>query len=492
MKKQLIALVATIVVLLVSVGGYMAVDAIYGLSDPLTETADPSIKGYDSAEIQRTIKSMTVTNLYGTLNFTPKPDEDPIYSNRWYIAEFGNQLSHNTSVHAIAENFFVEIPALGYIDVEDVAELKTYGLDDPSVVVTINMLDGESFKFSYGIRLGFGENTGGYYLRRDNEMRVYIVEDYYYSIASVGLADLLNHNIIDGADSSTVITRIKIYGSDFKETTTMTLPDVSRSIFYLEPQQLYTTYDTTEPLVNMLALLESNYRAYASVDGIPDDILSFYGFDGPPKKCIEYDSYWEETVKNDDGEEEIIKHDMGTVRMFAGSSVYDESYGANIIYVMVEGRPIIYGISQSLISAWYDFDVDAVASHNLLNVDILSVDKLVIDTDFKKFTFDVSTTLNIDKVSLNGKDFDVAEYKEFYTSLMMIAYSERTGDSPSGGRYMTITFEGVTGTNTVVKFTQYNSRRYYMEIDGRGGLLVSYQVVDNILEQLKQYDKGSF
>lgn len=498
MKKQIIALICVVLIAAAAVTVYCIASDKYGQEVTVggSEFPDPCITGVAEAEIQHEVEEMTMENVFGTLHFTPKTDEDTTQANRWYIKELGNQLSHIRNVHTVANAFFVSIPYSSAFRVEQ-SDYDKYGLTEPDAVVSFKMKDGASYKFTFGNSTNLTGDSAGHYMMRDDNGVVYVVEDYYYNLAVYSLSEVISNVVVDTFDESSVLTDFHIYGKETEEVKMSYVEDM-RTYHLTEPDDLYLSLTAANDFVLSFNGLESLYVAAADFTAISDELLSFYGFTDNPRAAVTIDYKWYEPVLDADGKAvvdengaEVTEEKTGTLTLRAGVTSSDPNY-TQVIYVMRDDVPIIYAVSPSAVSYWTDFKVDENVSKLLYTKDMYTIDSVSYITAQKTYEFDLDVTTQLDAVRLNGKDIAVSDFRTLYASTVGLQYAERTdADKPAGEEYLRIVVKDIYGNTDTMTYTSAGERRYYATINGKGGKLVSYQPVEELLAAVQSLDKGS-
>ena len=216
---------------------------------------------------------------------------------------------------------------------------------------------------------------------------------------------------------------------------------------------------------------------------ILEGTLRLYGLDNP-SRILNF-KYTVDTSKIGEDGSAVQSYEDGehTIKM---GVIYDDK-----IYVMVDDVNAIYLVPFSLLDSVYGASFDSLAIRNIYTEKLINIEEIVFDTSFKTFDYMLTSSTQVNSAKLNGKTIDVSAVKSLYTTFASIIYSERTNDKPTAAPYMTITIKRTTGVTDVIRITEFNSRRYYVTINGEGDLLVSYELIDELLEALKATDKTS-
>lgn len=488
MKKPIATIVILAVMLLLAGGTYYFLQRENSGSEVTEESRTYSIgiSGYNEYNIANDIKKMTINNLYGTFTFTPDPTVDAIEDKSWFLNDMDNVKSDAYAVNDIALAFYtvtaskkLEVPA---------SELATYGFDKPELTVTMEFSDGNVYTFSFGASVALTNSESDYlcYLMRSGDDAVYLVENYYYDKAFVSLKDVMKTELYPQLEKGMIIQELTFGGT------------AGEALKIKNNQENYLDYQIAEPFARG-ADSAAISNVLGQLDVIKDDVtveiagtkdtpilegtLRMYGLDNPAR-VLNFKYTIENTAIGSDGKP-VTTLDDGehTLRM---GIIYD-----NKIYVMIDDVNAIYAVPYSALSAVYEASFDSLAVRNIYTEKLINIEEIKFDTSFKTFDYKLVSSTEVNSVTLNGKSIDVSAVKSLYTTFAAIAYSERTGDKPTAAPYMTITIKLTTGTTDVIRFTEYSSRKYFVSVNGQGDMLISYELVDELMDALKATDKTS-
>jgi len=475
-KKQIKWIVIGVIALAVAIGALLLIEKIPDQSQQSSVTTLPEygigIVGYERNHARDDIEVMTLVNPDRTLHLRPLNDGEYIESQKWTIDEFSGRESSKWAVNDLALNFY-------YITARDVlrdipaSELYRYGLDDPKNSITIRFLDGNEFTYRFGAKTPVGGTISGYYVMRDDDPNVYIVEEYYYNELQVGLPDLIGLYITGELDDQESISEISMYGPGYAEDMMLTyVPEEERdpttgSMFR------FTTPFTRDAddrfvleMVDALYYLDAYSVAEAYDKALPADVLAEYGLT-TPSKTISY----------------VYKGERTTLKV----GKVDGSYA----YIIYNEEPIIYQVAYADVKVWYEMSVEKLAVRTIYIANINKTESISFDTSFKPFDIKISLQgESANGATMNGKRINMGDFREFFADMIAITYIERADSpAPTGKADMSITYNMRDGSTVKVEFFKVSARRYHAVVNGRGGVLVSYDDVDSILDGLISLDK---
>ena len=488
MKKSIIIVVALVLALVLAGSAYIILSQRDNNNGDtvIDQTISIGISGYNEYNVANDIKKMTINNLYGTFSFTPDPTVNGIDDKSWFLDDLDGVKSDAYAVNDIALGFYSVI-ATKKLAVAP-ADLTTYGFDDPELTVTIEFNDGTVFSYSFGGSVGLSDSESDYYcyMMRSGDDAVYLVENYYYDIAFISLKDVMKTELYSQLESNAIIQEVSISGSEGDTLKIQNNVDNYLDYRIVEPYNRDVDSNAISDLLGELDII--NEDVTVEIAGtkdmqISDYTLHMYGLD-EPARILNFKYTIDDTSVGTDGN--IVQtHEDGehTIKM---GIIYN-----NTVYVMVDDVNAIYAVPYSLLSAAYEASFDSLAERNIYTERLINIDEIVFDTDFKTFDYKLTSSTEVNSVTLNGKTIDVSAIKSLYTKFASIAYSERSDEKPAADPYMTITIKLNTGATDVIRFTEYNSRRYFVTINGEGDLLVSYELIDELMDALKATDKGS-
>ncbi len=485
MKKRLLIIILSAVAVLI-VGGSILLQQHFNDSDKPEEgkTISIGISGYDEYNIAHDVKKMTIHNAYGTFSFTPDPTVDGIEDKSWFLDDLDGMKSSYFAVNDIALAYYTITASTALtVSAED---YTTYGFDVPELEVTIEFNDGNVYTYSFGTSVGLSDFESDYYcyVMRSGDDTVYLVESYFYEKAFISLKDVMKTELYPQLESNATIYELTLSGAQGDSMKIKSYEDNFMAYYFVEPYTRDTDRIAMSNLLNQIDIIDTGVviEAAGTKDmPILENALHMYGLDDPAR-VLNFKYTVENTETAEDGTILTVK-EQGEHTLRLGI-VYD-----NLVYVMADDLNAIFSVPYSLLSAVYEASFDSLAARNIYAEKLISIEEMKFDTAFKTFHYKITATTEVNSVTLNGKSIDVSAVKSLYSKFASMTYSERTDKKQTAEPYITITVKLTTGKTDVIKFTEFNARRYYVTINGQGDLLVSYELVDELLEALKTTDK---
>lgn len=478
MKKRLYTLVITFCVLLVlGIGIWILVLQPAAEDETDDDTLSIGITGYenDSDQVTNDVSKLTIINQYGQINLTPIPrtTDATASSAKWLIEEMGNAESGDWSANDMALAFYI-IEATGKIDVET-SNLTAYGLDTPDSVVRIAFADGNTHEYRFGDQLSISGDTICYYVMRDDDPSVYVVEDYYFEKAQVQLKDVVNYTMLEEIDDIALVSKTIIYGAGYKERIEIEpIPDGERSDLitathrFVLPALREMPTESSANLFNSLSGISASSVAAAAKDKLPDSVLAEYGLDNPTRI--------------------VTFNNNGTVHTLKAGNA-----NGTDVYILLDDVPMVYVLPMSTITYWYNADFDTMAYRIMYAIAIADVKTITFKTEGKTYEFKVTTDESdeVIGVTLNGVKATVATYKALFTEFVGMAYKERDAATYSAAADMTIHVTKESGTTDTIELIPANARRHMYVKNGEGGFLISYESVNDLRTLLIAAEKST-
>ena len=103
---------------------------------------------------------------------------------------------------------------------------------------------------------------------------------------------------------------------------------------------------------------------------------------------------------------------------------------------------------------------------------------------------DGKTTAQVTKVTTDGKELDVDNFKTFYQYLMGCPTNEIYFTDPEGESYLTITFDRKDGKKDVMEIYKDSSRRSVVKLNGETSFRIQSTWVDTFVANMDRLLKG--
>ena len=351
---------------------------------------------------------------------------------------------------------------------ENASDMSKYGLDDPKVSILVTYSDGETKTLYIGDE---APDARFVYARIDDESTVYMLYQRKLSYYTGKVTDYVNLTLIDKPSDDAwpeygelrVVRKDLDYEMAFENSTDDTMGGISGQVM-TEPVFSYlnitNSTDTTHGMWGLTA-------ASCEVLEPTGDQLSEYGIADP---------YCEVTLKG-----EGYDYDLKI-----GNAVYEKDSEGNdtdmvssyYCYITgVSGRNCIYNIAADSLP-WASIKAEDVTSSLMTANYIYDLDSLQMKTADRDLGFEIKSsgstfeqkdendTPEVEKVTVDGKDLNVENFKAFYLYLMGCPTDEICFEEPTGESVLTITMNKKSGGKDVMEFYKDSSRRYIVKLNG--------------------------
>lgn len=351
---------------------------------------------------------------------------------------------------------------------ENVTDFAKYGLDDPQTVITVTYTDGEVKTMSIGDEAPDARYA---YARIDEEDTVYMVYQRKLTYYTGKVTDYVNLTMIDKpADDDwpdygvlTIMRKDLDYDMKFENDTSTLAGGISSQVM-TEPVFSYLNItNSTDTTHGMWGLTASEC---VLIEPSEEDFRS-YGIDDP---------YCEVTLTGD-GYDYDLK---------IGNAVYEQDEDGNntdnvvSYYCYVtgsKGRECIYSVAAASLP-WASIKAEDVISSLMTTNYIYDLDSIEVRTEDKTYAFEVESNGSsteelpddanpeVTKVTLDGKELDVENFKSYYLYIMGCPTDEICFEEPSGDSVLTVTMNKKAGGEDVMEFYKDSSRRYIVKLNG--------------------------
>ena len=182
MKKQKTQLIILLVVLGCAVGAYFAAKSYSSHKEASKKSATYTAFSLSDDDISG-IQNITAANDAGGFNVNHDSKADT-----WTFADFPDEKVDTTQIHTMTD-------ALSNLssnnEIKNVTDFTQYGLDSPTMTVTITLSDGSTHKLAVG---DYNNQIAEYYLRVDDADTVYTISSTIYSDFNVTTSNLVATN----------------------------------------------------------------------------------------------------------------------------------------------------------------------------------------------------------------------------------------------------------------------------------------------------------
>ena len=460
-KKRLTSIIAAALAVAVLIGGTVTVIKLIPelqdeeVADSIFE--DITVLDNDSSNF----KTVTITNSNGTFNFVTQKiettnDDGEVETTEYWTAEGIDATKLSTTTMESIISSAASITAIREINSKSASDC---GFDEPSVKVTVDDKDGNSYAFFIGDE---SSDMLGYYFMLEGSDKIYVVaagefSDFLFSLNDLGdktsipatlfEADTSENKTEDG--SYAYFDSLTLSGKNFPETVTIINNNEDTASAEIVPY-LITTPPKRYANSSNLSSLVSLFSNTTTVEGnyafdITDETLKQYRLDNP-------DVIVTMTIEGESKSFEI--------------SAIDNTYCA----VIYDGATMIRKVSTDSF-AFMSLKAEDFYNKNPFLYAISDLSSLSLKTDEDDIKFDISITEDEDSnkvynISANGTKITASDFQDFYADFVMIECSDFTIEDVSGEPNASIIFDLNDGSDVTINFYKVNATQYQYSIDG--------------------------
>lgn len=408
MKRVLIVLV-----LLIVVGGIAALVFHLDKEEPFKQ--DRTLFNYVDEEIEE----IRISSAHGEVYFIKKPEG-------WAMIK-PHPYKIDAAVIGMLENRLKNFLASRVLE-EDTADLKTYGLDNPSAAIRFKLDDGTEKQ------LFIGEMTASkvqYYAKDSAKDNIYILGSYDVENFLRPINEFRDRTILEVDTKSINSIALDISGKrDFKLT-----GEDSGNWRMVEPLDIEARGDAVMEI--MEDILSVKIKDFVDI-GVDD--TARFGLKDPLY-----------TLEIGDKSRNAQKIYFGNV---------DEE--KQVIYMKSDGSEDICTLSLELFDP-RRFKIAEFVSEAPLSVGIGDVNKIVIDEDGLEVEFKRDTSKVEDSFTCGGKAVDMEQFTELYVNIMSLTAEGYDPDNKGGTPHLTVILELKDKSQTIkAQFVKRDELSYYM------------------------------
>ncbi len=379
---------------------------------------------------------------------------------------------------------------------QETGDLTEFGLEDPAIVVTINLDDGTSINLKFGIEAP--AYSGRYMMLNDNS-DIYLVDSSLYNAFDKNETHLVEYEDLPSIDGNN-IRYINIISNDKSEL----------EMRYNEEELGYTAssnWEITQPYENVQlgdnsAILEylGNYSSLSFDQGIDYEVedLGKYGLDDPAYTI--YLEYFEIVEVEDDDENEDTSEEVETMtvdhtlELQIGSTNESGDY-----YVKTADSDSVGILSESSVNNLVDINPFTLLDKYFSMINIISVDSIEIKTEDQVHVMDieretVTTTEDgedkeelVEEYYINDELVEDSEFKSIYQAIIRVSGEQEVAEDYEIGNeepVLTITFHRNTEEYETVeiKYYPYDDSYYAVDINGNIIYLVDLRNINAIVD----------
>ncbi len=390
----------------------------------------------------------------------------------------------------------------------------SFGLDSPSILVTVTTEDGKKTDISIGDTIPVGD---GYYAVLNGGKEVYVISADFYNLFTHKVEEMVEVEPIPSLNAAD-ITYLSVENKD-KPAFEVSYDENNYADYSgftkWTMKQPYTTDIAAD--ADALGTLFGNYSGLSfltCVDYNAKD-LSKYGLDNPAAVIrLKYneaatDSNTADTADAGTADDANAAGTEKTERLFElliGSTDADGNY-----YAKQEDSNAVHTMSADTVSKLIDIDAYGYVycSINLFHIDLIDSVKLELDGETYTLrierpkadageTSEESTDAGDESAAVkyyfNGNPAEEKSFKELYQKIIAPVTekeipSDYSGDNTGKTPYLTLEFHFTAGQTVTVKYLPYDESYYIVDTDGAEYFLTDLRVINDLADAVRNYAK---
>ena len=499
MKKKTVKLVSAVVVLGVVSGAYVGVN--HYVSSQEAKEAEEKDTSVDLVSLEADdVTAVSFTADQNEVEFDKKDDTWTEKSD----ADFPvNQDTVDSAVKGVASLTADQ-------EISDVEDLSEYDLDSPQNTITLTTADGDTT-----LEVGMESSNNQYYVKKaEDDKNVYLVSSTSIEPFMGTLYDFAESGTFPSVTSAT-ITDVKVDKENGYEIT----QDAENLFWNVSDGETTEKADTTKAGTVTSAVGSLAYDKFVDYNCTDD---SKYGFDDPyavitvkytEEEAVESDEDSEESTDADTEEsttdeaaadtsedadasdEDSSEEEQETQTVEKTLTIYVGDETGDDRYVKVDDSKEVYTITKdsltdildSTMSDFYSMTVSYVSANDLDSLEVQSADgdhtiNVVTETVKAEDEDTTDDTDSSDESSsddeeetttttykLDGEDLDESTFTTFYNKLINMTAQERLTEeyTPEGDPAYTFIFKDTNGTETTVKYYEYDTNFYAAVVEDK-------------------------
>ena len=395
--------------------------------------------------------------------------------------------------------------ALSYLTAVDTVAANeadsAYGLDQPTVTITVTYYDGEAVTLTVGAK---SKGTEGYYCRRGGDATLYLVDTTFVDSLLVDGMQWIGKTVIappavnaDDEEGQAQLLNLWLTGS-CREKPIEIITDTEAAypgMTFVSPYIIRAPY---------LRAVDSDYfttvtpnMTYLTASGVAAvhptiDQLEAFGL-SDPYSVAAFTLSVVSTTAADNGGTKTSHYNDREHMVLLGNKNADGDY-----YALIDQYDLVYTLSPAAVP-WAEMQYIDVANKLLFMKAITSVDSITVTSDGRAKTFALAHHPEKEKrdeqmtVTADGKTYDTAEFRILYQLMIGIkrVADKEEGATVSGAPVMKLemAFNDGTAPMEIALYPMTASRYLCMTADGEESA-VSISTVDAFLKQYTNYLNG--
>ncbi len=484
-KKLLPKILAGVLALVVLAGSTVAVIKLI----PTKEEGEEQTETSNSIEVKKLdsdkISSVKVTNTGGTVDFYSETvSDDSGESNsttrvEWYTKQVDKSLTDSTKIQGVVETV-ATISANMEITKKSVEEC---GLTSASTKAVVTPNDADAYTVLLGDKSP--DNTG-YYLKIENEDKIYLVSDEVYNS--------LQFTILDFAATPT----IESFDKEDKEvadkfTDEGVLESFDRLVIsgenYPEAVDIYPNSDEQISDFYAYIIKSPQLRLAQNID----KITPLFESGITPSGAYSYD-VTSASIKKVGLDNPDIQLKMQIGKASATFKIKQQADGDYA--VISEKSPVVYRVSASTLAEVAGFKTTDYYLPTIFLTNIDKLSNLTVNTPEKSFSFDIVKNEEAEDdeedytVTIDGKKLVADNFQNFYAQCVSLVTKDYINDNLTSKPDISIVLSLKDGGKTVIEFTKVSATRYQCKLDGIGMGRVTTSSISNIVKLAEKTANG--
>lgn len=377
----------------------------------------------------------------------------------------------------------------------DCTELYKYGLENPSVIITIKMKTGTERIFNLGDPAPQG---GGYYFRDVTNNDVYLSGSYFSERFVKNHTQYYQTSIAKEFEYSGFQTLdIQPYNGDeiFVRTTNS---EESSDIRYMGGtivEKPFFSAGNSDPIQEISEILATVKAEYVETDNLSAENLTKYGFDEPTTVTLTVLVDTSSILSNITGLENPYYDPNGTgeqklieIKYVVGTTV------DNITYVIFDDQSVIYAVDKSNFDWLLNNTIDTYCQRIIYLKYLKDLSKIVVEVENEVYNFDITDPdLGEEMVVMYNTytKLDQAQFRNFYTSIIGVTHDGLAFEPEDNAEpYLRITYFPIEGDNITLEYYPIEPRKYVIKIDGEGRFFAYSSKINKIVNDMHKLING--
>lgn len=434
-------MLALLIVLAVMLGGYYAVKQ----SNQTTSVSETSGTFDLTAKTAEDLTGISWTTEDTTLAFTLNDEGE------WTTTDTPAWPVDQSAVQALADKL---LALQGTRKLEDVTSLADYGLDTPTITVTVTWKDASTTTYTMGDATPFAD---GYYLKLSTQ------DDVIYTIAT-SLSTTFNKTQKDLVAMEEITTISEASSITVGATFAAVKKSESTTV---NPDQLWYDANTDEPLT------ASKVEALVSAaKGIA----------------------WDELVTAAATEDELTTYQLDDAHATVITLTGDEDASMALLiggedaegnrYARLPGSSMVYTVEADDVSSLLSANSDDMWITALVPLPWSALKTATLETS--KGTYTIVKAEEETEATATDTAEDTSEADEtLWSKMTALTATDRLNEATDGDTVLTITAQDKAGREITVVVREYSADSYQALVDGEKTLLISADTMDTLVRTIK-------